>query len=358
LYKELEADAAAANPQSSAVCIWLMREFPSLEGYRSLRALLLCNVPGVRGLFDDGVPKLPPDLLELTLNGGPEQRLLASSFDPNPGPRDMPFRGVDLSALTAVTRLTLLGMTAPLLWGGLLGTGREVKCDDDRVPPTLRTLRVVEPAETADATSRIGLALMLRSSPPALPPARIPLLHVRADKVVCGHLQRWPAVPEPALPKAIWIQTQCLSLGLPGSELICNISPVASDHACGRRRRADARSVHPLIALCETLRSMPAGIEEIGVGFADSRQPLRLRLRLSSLPSVQPCTCSDEVSFATAAELADCMQQHAGEYGLSIRVVQESGDDYVVVCIPGNDKAAEQQACLASCVECLAELQM
>ena len=46
----------------------------------------------------------------------------------------------------------------------------------------------------------------------------------------------------------------------------------------------------------------------------------------------------------------------AGEYELRVRVMRESHDEYVVVSWPTVYAAAQRQACLPSCAECMAEL--
>ena len=129
------------------------------------------------------------------------------------------------------------------------------------------------------------------------------------------------------------VQTQCLSLSLPCAELVRkDDDPGPSDRASGRDHVAfNAQSVRPVEALCEMLSGMPAGVDEIGLGFADDRQPLRLRmrLRLPSDPSEQ--SSYDEVSFASADELANSVQHLAGDYDLRIRVVRDRHDDYVLV---------------------------
>ncbi len=384
-YEELDAEAAAAYaPQDYAVCGDMLHEAFDLGGYGALRALALCRVRGDCGPTYNTLPQLPVGLQELTLDGGPGElsassprQNLSPGINPNPNPHPNPDpnpglpagaiedgddddeRGIDLQHLTALTRLTLVGMTARLLWDGL---GSRGSGGSARLPPSLQTLSVVEPPAdpTGTGASRISLALMLRSSPPALPPAGIPLLHVRADEVVCGHLQRWPAdAREPALPWAIRVQTQCLSLSLPCVELVRDDDPFASDRASGRDHVAsNAHSVRPVEALCEMLSGMPAGVEEIGLGFADDRQPLRLRLRLRlpSDPSAQPSY--DEVSFASADELANSVQHLAGDYDLRIRVVRDRHDDYVLVCRRARYRAAKQQGCAALCADCMAEMRM
>ena len=132
------------------------------------------------------------------------------------------------------------------------------------------------------------------------------------------------------------------------------------DHASGLRHDfAEARPVHAAVALCKMLRSMPAAVEEIAVESV-SQQPVCLRLRLQtnsvvhSLESARPYI--HQASFPTAAEVVDSMQQHAGKYGLSIRMVVEADTVYAVLSRTTSGTTLEQEDCHPACAEGMAEL--
>ncbi len=84
----------------------------------------------------------------------------------------------------------------------------------------------------------------------------------------------------------------------------------------------------------------------------------RLRLQTNtpvhSLGSARPYI--HDASFATADELVDSMQQHAGGYALSIRVVVKADTVYVVLSRSTSGTTFEQADCHPACAECMAEL--
>ena len=327
-WEAMDWDVFAAAPRR--------RESPGLAGYTGLRTLALCQVLDSFAPWAMPLPALPASLRDLTLDSGPDRVVNLSGAS-----RDV----VDLRHLTALTRLTLVRLTPAVVWAGLLGC--RVAAGTARLPPRLDTLRVLEPAadpddEDGDAGRCINLGMMLRSRPPSLPPARFPTLCLRADHILCGYLEPWPAQPAPALPGAVRLRTRCLSLSPPG----CKPLPEAADDGGGCRSMIsqyglrwftprDAVPVHPVEALCETVRSLPPGVEELGLGFAD-RQPLRLRLQLhvgvavhdTSGGAAEACR---QVSFTTATELADAVRQRAAACGVSCTLMADGDVEYVLM---------------------------
>ena len=327
----------------------------SLQAYSSFRTVSLCRV--FAG-FTSCLPALPTGLREVTFDSGPGLRPAPSMLPNSMDSDEEEVTQLDLRHLTALTRLTLVRLKQSLC-DGLLGTRRDGPA---RLPPQLETLRAVEPASPGGHPSLVNLGDMLRWSRPALPPACFPALHVRADEVICGPVQPWPAHVEPALPREIRIQTRCLSLSPPGSRplKVHRYEPSDSGSEIGWYTAADAQRVHPVAALCAMLRSLPAGVRELGLMFA-KQQPLRLQLQWhlnSWMHSHGAQTCRHEVSFESSADVADSIRQTGAGHGMSVQVVADGGDYCVTLSRILSGAAAVQKASPATavCHACMQEL--
>jgi len=327
-----------------------------MEAYSSLRAVSLSRVLAD---YTSYLPAFPACLVELTLDGGPGLLTLPSQSAnvADSGEREFTANSLDLRHLAAVQQLTLVRLTSQLCsW--LLGTRERGPRCLARLPPQLRVLSVVEPP--GGCPSQIDLGVMLRWCRPSLPPACVPVLHVHADEVLCGPLQLWPADAEPAIPKAIRVQTQCLSLGAPGSKSFSMARMQEGDCSSelSWHTEPDAQRVHPLAALVMMLRSLPIGVAELSLAFA-ARQPLRLRLQwhMGCWEHRQhgSQTCGHDLVFATAADLAQSMRQLAGTNGLSMQVVTD-GDYKCVVFSRLADAVVAHESCATTCSACMADL--
>ena len=330
-----------------------------MGAFGSLRAVSLCRVLAD---YVSHLPAFPAGLLELTLDGGPGRMTLPSQLHRNLRDDDeckFSPDSLDLRHLAALERLTLVRLTSKLCQS-LLGMRERGPRGVARLPPQLQTLRVVELGCPAGAPGQVNLNAMLRWCRPALPPARIPVLHVCADEVICGPLQPWPTHAEPAIPETIRVRTRCLSLGAPGSKWYNMVRMEDGDSGTELSwyTAPDAQRVHPLAALAMMLRSLPVGVAELSLAFA-AQQPLRLRLQwhMGCWEHRQHGlrTCGHDVVFATAADLAHSMRQLAGRHGLSMRVV-DVGDDECVIFSRVTNAVVEYESSSATCRACMAEL--
>ena len=315
----------------------------TLEGYSGLRHLSLCRVRGDLEAGYEHMPALPAGLQELTLDSGPARPPAGGD-----GAAEHRPRGLDLRHLTALTRLTLVALTAALLSEDLLGPSNSWGPGQLRLPPWLRVLSLREPGCAGGEASSVYLSRVLHTMREAPPPVRLPALHVRAITVQCCPLELWSPLSDTGLPESFRVQTQHLCLSMTAAlrwagHAVCG-------HRMGGLTPDETSSVRPAEALCQLLGSMPFCVKDFGLGCID-RQPLCLRLEwcIRSAARVQPRPCHHEVSYATAADLADSLQPLADEYGLCVRVNVEDGDDYVVVSRVANAANAARGKAGLSC---------
>jgi len=318
-YAERAADAAAAYDAGER-CYHRLGGCYSLEGCSGLRRLSLCRVRGDLTPRYSYLPALPLGLQELTLDSRPPEPPLDGDDRPE---------NLDLRHLTALTKLTLFRMTTALLKQELL-SGSEGELEPARFPPRLRVLSLCEPACSDAGASLAYLSVMLRMIVRMPGPAHLPVLHVRADKVKCWLGELWPSLSGTGPPEHVRIQTRCLSM------IWCRAPHHVGNIVCSDSRGGlapdETLSVQPAEALCQLLRSMPLCVTELSLGCVD-RRPLCLRLEVYTRTASQGDAQSDihEASYATAADLADSLQQLAGEQGCSVRLRVEDQDTCVVV---------------------------